>query len=62
MGDEIASVYTDADIVGVASFGGIFDVEVDGEIVFSKDKEGRFPIDGELVKRIKELEYRNNQK
>jgi len=61
-GDEIIKAYPDADLVGVPSFGGVFDVEVDGETIFSKDKEMRFPIDGELIKRIKELEYRNNQK
>ena len=56
-GDEIASVYPSADIVGVASYGGVFEVEVDGETIFSKEKEGRFPIEGELVKRMKELEF-----
>ena len=57
MGEEIHEAYPNADLVGTASSGGIFDVEVDGVTVFSKDKEGRFPIDGELVKRIKELEF-----
>jgi selT/selW/selH-like putative selenoprotein len=28
---------------------GIFDVTVDGKLVFSKDKEGRFPEAGEVV-------------
>jgi selT/selW/selH-like putative selenoprotein len=56
------SVYPDADLIGVPSSGGVFEVEVDGEVIFSKAKENRFPIDGELIKRIKELEYRNNQK
>jgi selenoprotein W-related protein len=56
-GDEILSVYPDADVIGVPSFGGVFEVEVDGKTIFSKEKEGRFPIDGELVKRIKELEF-----
>jgi selenoprotein W-related protein len=56
-GDEIYAAYPDADLIGVPSFGGVFDVEVDGVNIFSKDKEGRFPIDGELVKRIKELEF-----
>lgn len=55
--DEIASVYPDADIAGVPSFGGVFEIEVDGTTIFSKEKEGRFPIDGELVKRIKEFEF-----
>jgi selT/selW/selH-like putative selenoprotein len=33
--------------------GGIFDVTVDGKVVFSKHEEGRFPDDGEVVKGIK---------
>ena len=56
-GDEINKAYPDADLVGVPSFNGVFDIEVDGVTVFSKDKEGRFPIEGELVKRIKEYEF-----
>jgi len=56
-GDEIYAAYPDADLIGVPSFGGVFEIEVDGTTIFSKEKEGRFPIDGELVKRIKELEF-----
>ena len=33
---------------------GIFDVIVDGELVFSKDKTGRFPNPGELVTKLKQ--------
>jgi predicted Rdx family selenoprotein len=34
--------------------GGVYDVEVDGELVFSKHAEGdRFPDDGEVVARIR---------
>ena len=33
--------------------GGIFDVEVDGKLVFSKlGADGRFPKDGEVVGRV----------
>jgi selT/selW/selH-like putative selenoprotein len=28
---------------------GIFDVFVDGELLFSKDREGRFPTDDEIL-------------
>lgn len=31
---------------------GIFDVIVDGELVFSKFKEGRFPQQGELASKL----------
>lgn len=33
--------------------GGIFDVEVDGRLVFSKHDEGRFPEPGEVVARMR---------
>ena len=32
---------------------GIFDVALDGELVFSKYTEDRFPEDGEVVERIR---------
>jgi len=36
----------------VAGGGGIFDVVVDGELVFSKDVTGRFPEDGEVLEHL----------
>ena len=33
---------------------GIFDVEVDGKLMFSKHKLGRFPEPGEVVRLIEE--------
>ncbi len=33
----------------VASSGGVFEVSVDGRLVFSKRESGRFPDDGEVV-------------
>ena len=38
----------------VPGSGGVFDVEVDGQTVFSKKSEGRFPDDGEVVRLLKE--------
>ena len=32
---------------------GIFDVEVDGKMVFSKDKEGRFPDEDEVLAQLR---------
>ncbi|MBE7463496.1 MAG: SelT/SelW/SelH family protein [Planctomycetes bacterium] len=34
------------------SKGGIFDVTVDGKLVFSKHSEGRFPKPGEVTQRL----------
>ncbi|MCB2215523.1 MAG: Rdx family protein [Desulfobulbaceae bacterium] len=39
----------DADIELVASSGGVFEVTVDGQLVFSKKKLGRFPEAEELA-------------
>jgi len=34
--------------------GGIFDVAVDGRVVFSKHEEGRFPEEPEVLARLRE--------
>ena len=34
---------------------GVLDVVADGTVVFSKDREGRFPAPGELAKALREL-------
>ncbi len=38
----------------VEGSGGAFDVEVDGDVVFSKAEAGRFPEVGEVFGKIKE--------
>jgi len=35
--------------------GGVFDVTVDGKLVYSKDKTGRFPDEGEVVELARKL-------
>ena len=35
--------------------GGIFDVAVDGESIFSKKSEGRFPEHAEILERLRAL-------
>jgi len=37
----------------VASSGGVFEVEVNGTLIFSKKSLGRFPDDGEVVELIR---------
>ena len=34
----------------IAGSNGIFDVKVDGKVIFSKDKEYRFPEEGEMAR------------
>jgi len=38
----------------VASGGGVFEVSVDGRLVFSKRSLGRFPEDGEVLDLLRE--------
>jgi len=60
--EEIKRAFRDTDITLVKSSGGVFDVELDGKLIFSKLKKigtfiERFPDPGEITKLInKELE------
>ena len=42
----------DADVELIASSGGVYEITVDGKLVFSKKKLGRFPEDGEIQRLI----------
>ena len=35
-----------------AGLEGLFDIVVDGKTIFSKDKEGRFPFEEEIIKHL----------
>ena len=51
--DELREAFgVEATLVGGSN--GIFDVIVDGKLVFSKRETGRFPDPGEIVGRLKE--------
>ena len=47
MRDRIAKK-SQADINLVRSSGGVFEIKIDGELVFSKQASGRFPTDEEV--------------
>ena len=58
--EEIKSAFSDATIELIPSSGGVFDIHVDGERIFSKKDGGptqykRFPDQGELVELIRQL-------
>ena len=38
----------------IASGGGVFEVKVDGDLLFSKQSLGRLPEDGEVLRLIRE--------
>jgi selT/selW/selH-like putative selenoprotein len=51
LAEEIKShLKVDAELIPGAN--GIMDITVDGEMIFSKHKQGRFPEPGELVQLI----------
>jgi len=41
--------HLDVEAILIPGSGGIFEVTVDGKIVFSKKKVGRFPEEGEVI-------------
>jgi len=41
-----------ADVELIASSGGVYEVVVDGKLLFSKKSLGRFPADGEVIQLI----------
>jgi len=51
---ELRSEFPDAEIKFIESSGGVFDVKVDGELLFSKKRAGRHAARGEVMALIKE--------
>ena len=45
---ELRKIYPDAEIILISSGGGVFEVMLDGQIIFSKKSLGRFPVEGEI--------------
>lgn len=52
MEDELKTEF-DADVELIASEGGVYEVVVDGNKIFSKKALSRFPDDGEIISLIK---------
>ncbi len=51
---EFAETFPDADVTLVPSGGGVFEVTVDGEVVFSKKRLGRHAEPGEVIGLVKD--------
>ena len=51
---ELESEYPKATFDFIKGSGGVFDVTKNGILIFSKDREGRFPNSDELITRLKE--------
>ncbi len=52
MGDQIRGEFPAAEIELVESWGGVFEVRRDGELIFSKKQEGRFPEWSEIRQKL----------
>jgi len=52
LGEELNKNFG-ADIELVAGSNGIFDISLDGNMIFSKFEQGRFPQSDEIIKLIK---------
>ena len=52
LAEEIKNVVTDVKIEFIKSSGGVFEVTKDGELIFSKSREGRFPETEEIINKL----------
>ena len=51
LGDELKrDLGQDVQVELIAGSNGVFEITVDGSLIFSKKQSGRFPDDGEIVK------------
>jgi selT/selW/selH-like putative selenoprotein len=55
LGDELKK-NLGAEIELVAGSNGVFDISLDGNMIYSKFKEGRFPQTDEILARVKKEE------
>ena len=53
MTDEIKEGFEEVNVEIVEGSGGVFEVTVEGSLIYSKKKTGRFPKKGEVVGLIK---------
>lgn len=53
MEDEIKIAYPKADVIAMPGYGGIFEVDVEGKNIFSKNRLDRFPKPGEIADLLK---------
>ena len=49
---ELKQSFVDLDIILISSGGGVFEVKIDGNLIFSKKALDRFPEKGEIVRII----------
>ncbi len=54
MAAEVKEVYPDAEVKLIEASGGLFEVTVDGNLVFSKQALGRHAEDGEVLRLMDE--------
>ena len=52
---ELKSKFPGVETKLISSGGGVFEIMLDGDLIFSKKEKGRFPDDGEVVSLIKQV-------
>ena len=53
LAEAISNSTKNADIEMIKSSGGAFEINKDGELIFSKHKMGRFPEEEEIIQKVK---------
>ena len=56
LADELKKGLTEANVEIVEGSGGVFEVTLNGSLIFSKKDTDRFPNEGEVLKSIKETD------
>ena len=51
---ELKSKFPGVETKLISSGGGVFEIMLDGDLIFSKKEKGRFPDDGEVASLIKQ--------
>ena len=54
---ELTKDFPEADVSLISSGGGVFEISLDGDLIFSKKSLNRFPEDGEIKKIIMDRSY-----
>jgi selT/selW/selH-like putative selenoprotein len=54
LAQEINLKYTDVTVDLIEGSGGVFDISINGEIIFSRTREGRFPEADEILTKLQE--------
>jgi len=55
LADEVKKAFPHMEVEFIPSGGGVFEVSADGQLIFSKKKEHRFPEHEEIFQKLKTM-------